>query len=121
MLSAGLLSLGRWGLLLFADDATVIDEAMRMLWFFVPYYFVWSFIEIISNTLRGAGDAVSPTVICLVGVCVLRILWIAFVVPHWHTVAGISVSYPFTWSITALAFVIYYNKSNWLARCTGKR
>ena len=89
------------------------------MWYFIPYYAIWSFIEIISNTLRGAGDAIAPTVISLIGVCLLRILWIAFVVPRWHTVMGISVSYPVTWFITALTFVIYYYKSNWLARCAG--
>ena len=118
-LSALLIGLSRWGLRLFTTDAAVIEEATRLMWYFIPYYAIWSFIEIISNTLRGAGDAIAPTVISLIGVCLLRILWIAFVVPRWHTVMGISVSYPVTWFITALTFVIYYYKSNWLARCAG--
>ena len=119
LLSTLLIGLSRWGLRLFTTDTTVIAEATRMMWYFVPYYALWSFIEIISNTLRGAGDAIAPTLISLIGVCLLRILWIAFVVPRWHTVMCISVSYPVTWFITALAFVIYYYKSNWLARCAG--
>ncbi len=119
VLSALLIGLSRWGLRLFTTDAAVIEEATRLMWYFIPYYAIWSFIEIISNTLRGAGDAIAPTVISLIGVCLLRILWIAFVVPRWHTVMGISVSYPVTWFITALTFVIYYYKSNWLARCAG--
>lgn len=118
-MSALLIGLSRWGLRLFTTDAAVVAEATRLMWYFIPFYAIWSFIEIISNTLRGAGDAIAPTVISLIGVCLLRIAWIAFVVPHWHTVMGISVSYPVTWFITALAFVIYYYKSNWLARCTG--
>lgn len=119
VLSALLIGLSRWGLRLFTTDAAVIEEATQLMWYFIPYYAIWSFIEIISNTLRGAGDAIAPTVISLIGVCLLRILWIAFVVPRWHTVMGISVSYPVTWFITALTFVIYYYKSNWLARCAG--
>lgn len=118
-LSALLLGLGRWGLLLFTTERPVIEEAMRMLWYFVPFYFLWAFIEILSNTLRGAGDAVAPTIICLLGVCVLRIVWIWAVVPHYHTILGVSLSYPITWFVTALVFVIYYSKSNWLARCMG--
>ena len=121
MISVLLLGLGRWGLLLFATDRAVLDESMRILWYFVPFYAVWSFIEIISNTLRGAGDAIAPTVISLLGVCVLRILWILLVVPRWHTVAGVSASYPFTWIVTALTFVLYYFRSDWLARCAGHR
>ena len=120
-ISALLLGLGRWGLRLFATEPAVLDEAMRMLWYFAPFYVLWSFIEILSNTLRGAGDAVAPTVICLLGVCVLRILWIAFVVPHWHTVLGIGISYPVTWLVTAAVFLVYYFKSDWLARCMGRQ
>ena len=119
--TALLLSLSRWGLLLFATEQAVLDEAARMLWYFVPFYFIWSFIEILSNTLRGAGDALAPTIICLLGVCALRIAWIWLVVPYWHTVIGVSVSYPVTWFVTAVAFVIYYNKSDWLTRCMGRK
>ena len=119
VLSSLLLGLGKWGLLLFTAEQPVIEEAMRMLWYFVPFYFLWSFIEILSNTLRGAGDAVAPTIICLLGVCVLRVVWIWAVVPRYHTVLAVSMSYPITWFVTAAVFVIYYSKSNWLARCMG--
>ena len=37
-------------------------------------------------------------------------------VPHWHTVLGISISYPISWAITALVFVVYFRKGKWL-RC----
>lgn len=115
-ISAALLGFSRWGLLLFTTDAAVIEEAKRMLWFFVPFYAVWCFIEILSNTLRGAGDAIAPTVISLVGVCALRVLWLLFVVPLWHTVAGVSVSYPVTWCVTAVVFIVYYARGKWLRR-----
>ena len=120
LLSTLLIGLSRWGLRLFTTDTTVIAEATRMMWYFVPYYALWSFIEIISNTLRGAGDAIAPTLISLIGVCLLRILWIYLVVPHWNTIAGVSLSYPFTWGVTAIVFLIYYRCSNWLERCKGR-
>ena len=90
-----------------------------MLWYFVPFYPSWVFIEILSNTLRGAGDVVPPTVISLVGVCVLRVVWICLAVPRWPTELGVAVSYPITWFVTAAAFVLYYWKGQWLERCTG--
>jgi Na+-driven multidrug efflux pump len=119
VISALLLGLGKWGMLLFTTESDVIEEALRMLWYFVPFYILWAFIEILSNTLRGAGDAVAPTIICLLGVCVLRVIWIWAVVPNWHTILGVSLSYPITWFVTAVVFVLYYSKSNWLARCMG--
>ncbi len=119
-LSALLLGFSRWGLLLFATERPVIDTAMRLLWFFVPFYVFWSFIEILSSTLRGAGDSVTPTVICLLGVCALRVAWIWLVVPRFHTLRCVSLSYPITWIVTASVFVVYYYKSDWLARCMGR-
>ena len=116
-LSVLLLSLAPYALRIFSSDPVVIDHARQMMWYFAPFYVLWVCIDILSNVLRGAGDSIRPMIISLLGVCVLRILWIVFVVPHWHSVAGVSVSYPFTWGVTALVFLIYYKKSNWLERC----
>ena len=89
-----------------------------MMWYFAPFYVVWVFIDILSNALRGAGDSFWPMVISLMGVCLLRVLWIVLVVPRWNTIAGVSFSYPFTWGVTALTYLIYYLKAPWLERCT---
>lgn len=119
-MSVLLLSLAPWMLRMFSSDAAVIALARKMMWYFAPFYVVWVFIDILSNALRGAGDSFWPMVISLVGVCLLRVLWIVFVVPHWNTIAGVSFSYPFTWGVTALTYLIYYLKSPWLARCTRR-
>ena len=116
-LSVLLLSLAPYALRIFSSDPAVIGHARQMMWYFAPFYVLWVCIDILSNVLRGAGDSIRPMIISLLGVCVLRILWIVFVVPHWNSVAGVSVSYPFTWGVTALVFLIYYKKSNWLERC----
>lgn len=116
-ISTLLLVFGRHWFHIFTSDAVVIDYAVEMLSYFAPFYVVWTFIEILSNALRGAGDAINPMVITIIGVCGLRILWALFVLPSWHTVMGASLCYPATWIATALAFVLYYCKSNWLKRC----
>ncbi len=123
LLSGALLTLAPVMLRLFADDGAVIAHALRMIWYFAPFYVIWVFIDIFSNALRGAGDSLRPMIISLLGVCLLRVVWICAVVPHWNTVGGVAASYPFTWTVTALAFLIYYNRSPWLERCrahTGK-
>ena len=117
-MSVILLSLSPWMLRMFSADPAVIALARRMMWYFAPFYVVWVFIDILSNALRGAGDSLWPMIISLVGVCLLRILWIVLVVPHWNTIAGVSFSYPFTWGVTALTYLIYYLKAPWLERCT---
>ena len=120
VMSALLLLLGRYGFRVFVSDGAVINLAVQIMSYFVPYYFVWTFIEVLSNSLRGAGDAINPMIIAIVGVCGLRILWMMFVVPVWNNIQGISYCYPVTWAITALAFVVYYRKSNWLDRCVTR-
>ncbi len=117
LMSALLLLLGKYGFRIFTDDAVVVNYAVEMLSYFAPFYFVWTFIEVLSNSLRGAGDAIWPMVITILGICGLRVLWTLLVVPSWHTVMGISMCYPFTWIVTAVAFSLYYFKGNWLKRC----
>lgn len=116
-ISTLILLFGKYCFRIFVDDAAVIRLAVQILRYFVPFYCVWTFIEILSNSLRGAGDAVRPMVITLVGICGLRVLWVLFVVPMWNTITGISLCYPFTWFVTAVVFVVYYLRSNWLDRC----
>ena len=49
-----------------------------------------------------------PVVITLLGVCVLRIIWLAGVMEISPTIHAIIFSYPVTWVVTALAFIGYY-------------
>ena len=119
-MSAALILAAPWALRLFSDDAAVIGHAMQMMWYFVPFYLLWVQIDIFSNALRGAGDSVRPMIISLVGICLLRVAWIFFVVPHWNTVGGVSLSYPFTWGVTSLVYLIYYRRGGWLRRCMAR-
>ncbi|MBR5534924.1 MAG: MATE family efflux transporter [Ruminiclostridium sp.] len=108
-----LLALSPVAFRIFTDDPEVIHYAIVIMFYFVPFYFMWPFIEILANALRGAGDAVIPMVISVGGICGVRILWVFLVVPHWHTLLSISVCYPLSWLITAGVLIVYYKKANW--------
>ena len=118
-ISALLLALAPYGFRLFTDDPDVLAQAVEMIWYFAPFYVVWAFIEIFSNSLRGAGDSLAPMLIILFGVCVFRVIWMFLVVPSWYSVLGISICYPISWILAALAFLVYYFRSDWLKRCMG--
>ena len=120
-LSTVMIAMSRWGMMLFSKEPDVIALATQILWYIMPFYFVWSFIEIISNTLRGVGDSVPPTVISLLGVCLLRVLWVLLVVPRWRTVLCVALSYPVTWAVTAAIFLIYFLRGNWLERSRDRQ
>lgn len=102
--------IGARGLLfrLFTADDTVVQIGSDMLLFITPWYIVYVFIEVLGGSLRGRGNVIVPVVITLLGVCVLRIIWLAGVLRISPTIHAIIFSYPVTWVITALAFIGYY-------------
>lgn len=109
-----LMTSGRWLLHLFTADESVIACTWQMMTCFIPYYFIWTFIEVISGVLRGVGDAVVPVVITGIGICAVRIVWVFTVFVRFHTVVGISLCYPVSWLITAVALTAYYRRGRWL-------
>ncbi len=111
VLSCTLLSVARPAYGTFVESSEVIDKAIRIMWCFVPFYVLWSYIEVLTGTLRGAGDTFVPMLITLIGTCLFRVLWMYLVVPGWKTVAGISLVYPISWAITGTAFTFYFIRS----------
>jgi len=86
-----------------------------MCWF-VPFYFIWTVIEVLTAVLRGAGDAVVPVIITVLGVGVFRILWQIIVFPLSPSLTTLALNYLISWAITALGIFIYYRKGKWLKR-----
>lgn len=120
LLSLVLILLGRHVFLLFTDDTFVIQKGVEIMNFMVPFYFTYVCIEILSGAVRGAGDSFVPMVMTALGVCALRIVWIAIAVPVWPDVKTVALSYPITWIVTSLLFIIYYKQGGWLRRSIVK-
>jgi len=93
---------------LFTDNAEAIEIGATMLKVITPGYFMFCFVEIFSGALRGMGDVLVPTIITLVGVCLLRIFWIWFVIPHTTGLYYIMILYPITWGVAGVLFIVYY-------------
>lgn len=105
---------------LFCDDEVVVAHGMDILRLLVPTYVLYLCIEILSGAVRGAGDSLNPTIITLFGVCLLRLVWLLGVAPGIGTLTAVLVSYPGTWAITSVMFILYYWKGGWLKRCMKK-
>lgn len=120
VLSTLYLLVGQYLYRLFADDPVVIAHGMDILQLLVPAYVLYLCIEIISGTVRGAGDSLIPTLITLFGVCLVRVVWLLFVAPGMGTMQAVLVSYPITWGLTSCLFLLYYWKGGWLDRCIRK-
>ena len=95
---------------LFTNDIVVIEIGLRMLKFLAPLYFTWVCIEILSSVIRASGDSLGPLLISAFGICLVRILWIFFVVPKNHDILVLIMCYPITWILCSVIFIIYYNK-----------
>ncbi len=97
-------------------DQAVIDTTYEMMTYFVPFYFTWSLIEVLSAVLRGAGDAVRPVIIIGLGICLLRIIWVFTIFARIHTLPVLCYCYAVSWITTGLAILIYYRKGKWMDR-----
>lgn len=76
------------------------DAAMiRILWTILPYGLI-SMMEIGSGVLRGLGKTISSTVVCLLGACFLRVLWVSTVFRVFGTLPSVFVVYPISWVVT---------------------
>lgn len=115
-LSVILLIVGRQMLGLFTDDAQVIETGYSIIRLIAPTYVIYIFIEILSGAMRGTGDTFAPTMMTLMGICLMRILWIGVIVPMRHELNVLLFSYPLTWVITSTLFIVYYRRGNWLRR-----
>ena len=99
---------GRFFFFLFTDDVRIIDMAVKMMMCLAPCYWLYVPVEVLSGSLRGMGDTLVPTIITAAGICLARVLWVFALVPHWHTIQVVIISYPITWALTSLAFTVYY-------------
>ena len=109
-MSIFLMTAGKYLFHLFTSDPEVIRIGIQILNYMAPAYALFVFIEIYSGALRGIGDVIIPTIMTCCGVCVFRTLWVFLLVPKSPTIETITLSYPISWGITAVLFIIYYYK-----------
>ncbi len=113
-----------WGYLfieLFTSDPQVQIISQSLIHFMVPTFITYITIEILSGTLRGVGDAWMPLIITGVGVCLVRVIWIIFALPHFNTILAAAFCYPMTWALTSAAFAVYYYFFSSLKRVNLKK
>lgn len=92
------------------DSASAINFGMeRMKYILIPY-FLCGIMDVVTGSMRGIGSSVIPMVITIVGVCVMRIVWIytVFSMPQYHSFASLMISYPISWLLTFAAVYVAY-------------
>lgn len=99
---------GRTFLALFTTESAVIDAGMKRVAVMAFAYCVSAFMDCTIAASRGLGKTVVPTVIVIMGSCVFRVIWVYTIFAHFHTIPSLYALYPCSWSLTAIAEIIYF-------------
>ncbi len=90
------------------DSQEAIGYGMLRMRYVCLFYFALGLMDVTTGVLRGLGSSLVPMLISIMGVCVLRIGWIAtiFQVPQYHTPECLFLSYPVSWTVTFICQII---------------
>jgi Na+-driven multidrug efflux pump len=93
---------------LFTRDADVIHEGMYRLTIMGLSYCVSAFMDCTIAASRSLGKSAVPMVIVIMGSCVFRVFWMYTIFAHFQTISSIYLLYIFSWTITAVAEILYF-------------
>lgn len=109
VLLAGFLLIFRYPLFrIFTTDEAVVQIGAEIMMAIAPYFIIFSFVEILSSALRSMSIVIAPLFMTMFGVCLLRVVWIFFIVPLNPSLKMIVSNYPVTWIVTSIMFICYY-------------
>lgn len=101
---------------IYTKSPEAIKAGMLRLTLVCAPYALCGMMDVLVGALRGIGYSIMPMLVSLIGVCGLRLLWIAIVfpIPKYHEQQTIYMLYPITWTITmvvhVICFVLAYRK-----------
>lgn len=116
ILSCAAIGLGPVLLNFYVPGKTLVIEAgMRRLWGVCALYLLCGIMEVCSYTLKGMGKQLIPTLIVLIGTCLMRVVWIFTICRIFpgspetlNNIYYLYASYPVTWIIAIAGSLIYY-------------
>lgn len=95
---------------IYSESAAVIEAGMVRLVIICTIYAMLGIMDVLVGAIRGLGYSVVPMIVSIVGVCGLRLLWLAtvFQIPEFHKIETVYYSYPISWLITMIVDIICY-------------
>ena len=93
---------------IFTTEADVIEIGKHRLYIMMASYFLCSLMDVSGCQIRGMGKSLEPMIITLLGTCGLRILWLYTGFPLRKELWNLYISYPISWGITFIAFLICF-------------
>ncbi|WP_028511190.1 MATE family efflux transporter [Ruminococcus sp. NK3A76] len=94
---------GKYLLHIFNSDPDVIAVGRVRLKYILTAEFINVIIEILSGYMRGFGFSFVPAVVCMAGICGVRLTWLYAVFMQHKSFGTLMMAYPVSWTVTALA------------------
>ena len=96
-----------WGealLGIYTQTPEVIAVGIQEFSVMVNFYVLCGAMNIMGSAMRGLGYSLTSMIVSLIGVCGFRVVWVAtvFQMPQYHTYRSLLISYPISWTATAL-------------------
>ncbi len=93
---------------IFTNDEAIIETGAYRVFIVIGLEFINVLIDVCSGALRGMGYSMVPTLICVFGICGIRIFWVFFMFPKFGTFASLMVCYPLSWITTGIILTSIY-------------
>lgn len=106
--------LAPWLIAAFDSTPEVVEFGIAKARTAALFYFLLAFSHSIAAVLRGAGKTMIPMLVMMVCWCVIRVTFLSITIPLTHSIQMVYWVYPLTWSLSSLAFLIYYKKAGWM-------
>ena len=95
---------------IYNNDPEVIASGLERLLIICGTYVLCGYGDVLVGSLRGMGDAFTPMIITLAGVCGLRIVWILTILNIFPSLFVLYLCYPVSWIVTALLQLSHFAK-----------
>lgn len=93
---------------IFTTEAGALTFAYSRLWHVELFEFMPCSYEVTASGLRGMGWSVLPTIVVIVGSCLLRIVYVFTLFPFMRSFENLMLIYPVTWIVTGATMIALY-------------
>ena len=91
-----------------SDSEEVVALACRRLSMIALSYILGGWMDVLGSVLRGLGKSTVAMLICLVGSCLFRIVWLKTVFKLYPTIETVWWVFPVSWLLTVVIYAFVY-------------
>lgn len=92
----------------FTTEAATLAFAISRMWHVCIGECMTSSYEVTAAAMRGMNWSILPTIITIVGSCLLRIVYVFTLFPLVYSYDNLLLIYPVTWTVTGISMIVLY-------------